>query len=208
MEPIYNKVIKPAGNWISGKYNKAKKLDKKMVLRKEMSKMIKKIIKVILALATIWFIGDANLKGKSVYYAKHSPSSNTRDLEIMMLVENIQKSADSEGFSYRVDGDKTIQNTTKNVYLLSRYSVNDANYEYVYISNERQYYYFDENFKLKEVVDVGNNRQHIDISTVDENKIKEEIYENFKPILKELEEEKPFINLQWIFNWVYRDRIK
>ena len=61
---------------------------------------------------------------------------------------------------------------------------------------------------MKEVVDVGNNRQHIDISTVDENKIKEEIYENFKPILKELEEKKPFINLQWIFNWVYRDRIK
>ena len=24
MEPIYNKVIKPASNWISGKYNKAK----------------------------------------------------------------------------------------------------------------------------------------------------------------------------------------
>ena len=41
-----------------------------------------------------------------------------------------------------------------------------------------------------------------------ENKIKEEIYENFKPILKESEENKPFINLQWIFNWVYRDRIK
>ena len=32
--------------------------------------------------------------------------------------------------------------------------------------------------------------------------------ENFKPILKESEENKPFINLQWIFNWVYRDRIK
>ena len=78
----------------------------------------------------------------------------------------------------------------------------------IYISNERQNYYFDENFKLKEVVDVANNRQYVDISTVDENKIKEEIYENFKPILKELEEEKPFINLQWIFNWVYRDRIK
>ena len=178
-----------------------------MVLRKEMSKMIKKIILVILALATVWFIGDTNLKGNSVYYAKHSPSSNTRDLEIMMLVEKIQKSADHEGFSYRLDGDKTIKNTTKNVYLISRYSVNDANYEYVYISNERQYYYFDENFKLKEVVDVVNNRQYVDISTVDENKIKEEIYENFKSILKE-EEEKPFINLQWIFNWVYRDRIK
>ena len=179
-----------------------------MVLRKEMSKMIKKIILVILALATIWFIGDINLKGNSVYYAKHSSSSNTRDLEIMMLVENIQKSADSEGFSYRVDGDKTIQNTTKNVYLSYGYSVNAANYEYIYISNERQNYYFDKNFKLKKVVDFGNNMQHIDISTVDENKLKEDIYENFKPILEELENNEPDINLQWIFNRVYRDRIK
>ena len=178
-----------------------------MVLRKEIRKMIKKIIMVILVLATIYFIGDTNLKGSSVYYAKHSPSSNTRDLEIMMLVENIWASANREGFIYEVDGDKTIQNTTKNVYLSYGYSVNAANYEYTYISNERQNYYFDENFKLKKVVDFGNNMQRIDISTVDENKIKEEIYEDFKPILKESEENKPFINLQWIFNWVYRDRI-
>ena len=179
-----------------------------MVLRKEMSKMIKKIMLVILALATIWFIGDINLKGSSVYYSKHSPSSNTRDLEIMMLVENIWARADREGFSYEVDGDKTIQNTTKNVYLSYGHSVNDDNYEYAYMHEDGLDYYFDDNFKLKKVVDVGNNRQHIDISTVDENKIKEEIYEDFRPILKESEENKPFINLQWIFNWVYRDRIK
>ena len=104
-----------------------------MVLRKEMSKLIKKIIIVILALATIYFIGDTNLKGMSVYYAKYSSSSNTRNLEIMMLVGDIQASADREGFSYRVDGDKTIQNTTKNVYLSYGYSVNAANYEYIYI---------------------------------------------------------------------------
>ena len=170
--------------------------------------MIKKIMLVILALATIWFIGDINLKGSSVYYSKHSPSSNTRDLEIMMLVENIWARADREGFSYEVDGDKTIQNTTKNVYLSYGHSVNDDNYEYAYMHEDGLDYYFDDNFKLKKVVDVGNNRQHIDISTVDENKIKEEIYEDFKPILKESEENKPFINLQWIFNWVYRDRIK
>ena len=170
--------------------------------------MIKKIILVILALATICFIWDISLKGNSVYYAKHSPSSNTRDLEIMMLVENIQASADREGFSYEVDGDKTIQNTTKNVYLSYGYSANDANYEYAYMHEDGLDYYFNVKFKLLKIVDFGNNMQHIDISTIDENKIKEEIYENFKPILKELEEEKPFINLQWIFNWVYRDRIK
>ena len=179
-----------------------------MVLRKEMSKMIKKIILVILALATIYFIGDTNLKGNSVYYAKHSPSSNVRDLELMMFTENLDHLGKKDGFKYKhkIQEIKTVQNVEKNVYFTYQFYENAHTYNYG--DDKRKHYYFDENFKLKEVVDVGNNRQHIDISTVDENKIKEEIYENFKPILKESEENKPFINLQWIFNWVYRDRIK
>ena len=78
----------------------------------------------------------------------------------------------------------------------------------IYISNERQNYYFNDLFMLEDIIDFGNGMKHIDISTVDENKLKEEIYENFKPILEELENNEPDINLQWIFNWVYRDRIK
>ena len=179
-----------------------------MVLRKEMSKMVKKIILMILALATIWFIGDTNLKGNSVYYAKHSLSSNVRDLELMMFTENLDHLGKKDGFKYKhkIQEIKTVQNVEKNVYFTYQFYENAHTYNYG--DDKRKHYYFDENFKLKEVVDVGNNRQHIDISTVDENKIKEEIYEDFKPILKESEENKPFINLQWIFNWVYRDRIK
>ena len=178
-----------------------------MVLRKEMSKMIKKIILVILVLVTIYFIGDTNLKGNSVYYAKHSPSSNVRDLELMMFTENLDHLGKKDGFKYKhkIQEIKTVQNVEKNVYFTYQFYENAHTYNYG--DDKRKHYYFDENFKLKEVVDVVNNRQYVDISTVDENKIKEEIYENFKSILKE-EEEKPFINLQWIFNWVYRDRIK
>ena len=170
--------------------------------------MIKKIIIVILALVTIWFIGDANLKGNSVYYAKHSPSSNVRDLELMMFTENLDILGKKDGFKYKhkIQENKTVQNVEKNVYFTYKFYENAHTYKYT--DDKRKNYYFDENFKLNRVVDFGNNMQHIDISTVDENKIKEEIYENFKPILKELEEKKPFINLQWIFNWVYRDRIK
>ena len=170
--------------------------------------MIKKIILVILALATIYFIGDTNLKGNSVYYAKHSPSSNVRDLELMMFTENLDILGKKDGFKYKhkIQENKTVQNVEKNVYFTYKFYENAHTYKYS--DDKRKNYYFDENFKLNRVVDFGNNMQHIDISTVDENKIKEEIYENFKPILKELEEEKPFINLQWIFNWVYRDRIK
>ena len=179
-----------------------------MVLRKEMSKMIKKIILVILALATICFIWDISLKGNSVYYAKHSPSSNVRDLELMMFTENLDHLGKKDGFKYKhkIQEIKTVQNVEKNVYFTYQFYENAHTYNYG--DDKRKHYYFDENFKLKEVVDVGNNRQHIDISTVDENKIKEEIYENFKPILEELENNEPYINLQWIFNRVYRDRIK
>ena len=88
-----------------------------MILRKEMSKMIKKIILVILALATICFIGDTNLKGNSVYYAKHSPSSNTRDLELMMFTENLDILDKKDGFKYKhkIQENKTVQNVEKNI---------------------------------------------------------------------------------------------
>ena len=170
--------------------------------------MIKKIIMVILVLATICFIWDTNLKGNSVYYAKHSPSRNVRDLELMMFTENLDHLGKKDGFKYKhkIQEIKTVQNVEKNVYFTYQFYENAHTYNYG--DDKRKHYYFDENFKLKKVVDVGNNRQRIDISTVDENKIKEEIYENFKPILEELENNEPYINLQWIFNRVYRDRIK
>ena len=170
--------------------------------------MIKKIILVILALATIYFIGDTNLKGNSVYYAKHSPSSNVRDLKLMMYADNLDILGKKDGFKYKhkIQENKTVQNVEKNVYFTYKFYENAHTYKYS--DDKRKNYYFDENFKLNEVVDVDNNRQNVDISTVDENKIKEEIYENFKPILEELENNEPSINLQWIFNWVFRDRIK
>ena len=170
--------------------------------------MIKKIIMVILVLATICFIWDTNLKGNSVYYAKHSPSRNVRDLELMMFTENLDHLGKKDGFKYKhkIQEIKTVQNVEKNVYFTYQFYENAHTYNYG--DDKRKHYYFDENFKLKKVVDVGNNRQNVDISTVDENKIKEEIYENFKPILEELENNEPYINLQWIFNRVYRDRIK
>ena len=170
--------------------------------------MIKRIIIVILALATIWFIGDINLKGSSVYYAKHSPSSNVRDLELMMFTENLDHLGKKDGFKYKhkIQEDKSVQNVKKNVYF--GYSMYDDGKKYIYMDSDDKDYYFNVNFKLLKIVDFGNNMQHIDISTVDENKLKEEIYENFKPILEELENNEPYINLQWIFNRVYRDRIK
>ena len=137
--------------------------------------MIKKIILVILVLATICFIGDTNLKGNSVYYAKHSSSSNVRDLELMMFTENLDILDKKDGFKYKhkIQEEKSVQNVKKNVYFGC--SMHDDGKEYVYISNERQNYYFNDLFMLDDIIDFGNGMKHIDKSTVDENKIKEEI---------------------------------
>ena len=98
-----------------------------------MSKMMKKIILVILALATIWFIGDTNLKGNSVYYAKHSSSSNVRDLELMMFSENLDILGKKDGFKYKhkIQEEKSVQNVEKNVYF--GYSMHDDEQIYIYI---------------------------------------------------------------------------
>ena len=142
--------------------------------------MIKKIILVILALATIYFIGDTNLKGNSVYYAKHSSSSNVRDLELMMFTENLDILDKKDGFKYKhkIQEEKSVQNVKKNVNFGC--SMHDDGKEYVYISNERQNYYFNDLFMLDDIIDFGNGMKHIDKSTVDENKIKEEILWEFQ----------------------------
>ena len=158
---------------------------------------------IIGALLIVFFIGDTNLKGNSVYYAKHSPSSNVRDLELMMLIDNLDilPKSQAEGIRYDFDGMHLIGK--KNIYL-SDITIDN---EYIYNKN-RVSYYFDKTMKLVRIIDFDNNMKNLDTTIVDENKLKEDIYENFKPILEELENNEPDINLQWIFNWVYRDRIK
>ena len=127
-----------------------------------------------------------------------------------MFSENLDILGKKDGFKYKhkIQEEKSVQNVEKNVYF--GYSMHDDEqiYIYIYMDSDDKDYYFNVNFKLLKIVDFGNNRHHIDISIVDENKIKEELYENFQPILEELENNEPYINLQWIFNRVYRDRIK
>ena len=165
--------------------------------------MLKKIMMIIGALLIVFFIGNTNLKGNSVYYAKHSPSSNVRDLELMMLIDNLDilPKSQAEGIRYDFDGMHLIGK--KKIYL-SDITIDN---EYLYNKN-RVSYYFDKTMKLVRIIDSDNNMKNLDTTIVDEIKLKDEIYEEFRPILEELENNEPSINLQWIFNWVYRDRIK
>ena len=95
--------------------------------------MLKKIMMIIGALLIVFFIGNTNLKGNSVYYAKHSPSSNVRDLELMMYADNLDILGKKDGFKYKhkIQENKSVQNVEKNVYF--GYSMYDDEQIYIYI---------------------------------------------------------------------------
>ena len=156
----------------------------------------------------IFFVVESNLKGNSVYYARHSQSMNHRELELAMLAENVDYMPEVHGFKYKYKSTliHSIKNESRNTYFSSDFD-DDHNHEYTYTDEIEKSYYFNQNFKLQDIIDFGEGMKHLDISTVDGDKIKNEIYENFKPVLQELERDDPLINLQWLFNWVYRYRI-
>ena len=168
--------------------------------------MLQKLLILLGMLGLVWCLVDTNLKGHSVYYAKHSSSKNSRDLELVMLVDNLDSIPRStvEGVRYNFDAVHMIG--TDSIFLADDES-DDGLKQYLYVDDKRKSYYFDSKFKLIEIIDVKNEMKHIDITTVNENNVKNEIYKNLKPVLQELENDKPLINLQWVFNWVYRDRI-
>ncbi|MBF0709978.1 hypothetical protein IR059_01915 [Gemella sp. GL1.1] len=47
--------------------------------------------------------------------------------------------------------------------------------------------------------------EEIDLNQEEQEKIKEEMYDKLRPLIEEQDVE-PLINLQWIFNWKYKDR--
>ena len=63
-------------------------------------------------------------------------------------------------------------------------------------------YKFGKNFSLEWAM--NKKYEKIDLTTIDEKKIKQGIRETVQPILDV--QSKPLINLQWLFNMKYQDR--
>ena len=206
LEPFYKKLVKPVVNWLKKEYDTLKN-DLGNYFKNGVARMIKKIIEVIAIVALVIFFVNDNLKGNSVYYARHSSSINHRELALAMLAENVNYMPEVTGFKYKYKSTTlhSIRNESRDTYFSSDFD--DGQYEYAYTDEVEKSYYFNQFFELQDIIDFGDDMKHLDVTTVDEGKIKDKIYEDFKLVLQELENNKPLINLQGVFNWVYRDRI-
>ena len=158
---------------------------------------------IIIFIAVLIGCGYYNLKSNSVYYAKNTPHKDGVEPVLMMLVDNLAwvYNPDIDGIKYGFDGNNSIHNynfKAKDTPFLSSY----GGKIYSYGSNGFKTYKFDYHFNLVSSRDrrVGE----IDIKDIDVEEVKKDIYKIVQPVIDE--QTKPLINLQWLFDIVYKDR--
>ena len=172
-------------------------------------KVVISVIIVVVSIGLVVFIGASmyavttiNLLSNSVYYAQRMPHKEGTEPDLVMLIENMWwvDTPKIEGIRYDDDGVNFIENSIDSSGHPTSFGEFDGGYHY---SDKNDVSYkFDKNFELEWALD--KDYKKIDLTTIDETKIKGEIRETLKPILDV--QSKPLINLQWLFNKKYQDR--
>ncbi|MDD7512778.1 MAG: hypothetical protein PUK14_02685 [Clostridiales bacterium] len=173
-------------------------------MKKEVFRTISLRFTIILISGFLLFgYGYYNLKSNSVYYAKHTPHKDATEPVLMMLIDNLDwiYNPELEGIEYDFDGGHVIYNNNYKSEDVPWFASHDGE-EYHYGSNGYKSYSFNRNFELTYCRDrcVGK----IDIKNIDVEEVKQDIYKIVQPVIDE--QTKPLINLQWLFDIVYKDK--
>ena len=137
-----------------------------------------------------------NLKFNSVYYAQHIPHKKGTEPDLVMLIENMDwiYTPKIDNIRYDDDGTNAIINTKSKSFLTK--SLGSFLYD-----KDNMTVGFDSTFRFEDVSYFSEEAKRIQVN---ESKIKQEIREDFSPIMKV--QTKPVINLQWLFNLIYQSR--
>ena len=137
-----------------------------------------------------------NLKSNSVYYAQHIPHKKGTEPDLVMLIENMDwiYTPKIDNIRYDDDGANAIINTKSKSSLTKSLG-------YFLYDKDNMTIGFDSTFRFDHVSYFSEEAKRIQVN---ESKIKQEIREDFSPIMKV--QTKPVINLQWLFNLIYHSR--
>lgn len=167
---------------------------------------MKKFLNIVLIISVTLFCITAfcfeNIKSNSVYYAKHTPHKEGTEPVLMMLVDNLFwiSNPEIDGIEYDLDG----YNCIKNYNFKSEDGLYFASYggqKYSYDSNDG-FYNFNSDFELTYCSD--RHYKKIDIKNIDVEEVKKDIYKMAQPVIDA--QSKPRVNLQWLFDIVYKDK--
>ena len=138
-----------------------------------------------------------NLKFNSVYYAQHIPHKEWTEPDIVMLMENNGwiYTPELDGISYDKDGTYAITRNKGTKTSILGFSDGTL----VFYPDSGESYIFYRNFSLQHAFD-----EHYHKIKYNQRKVQKEIRETVQPVIDV--QPKPLINLQWLFNLIYKNR--
>ena len=172
-----------------------------------MKKIIKRLFIVIAILLFVTVFCFDNIKSNSVYYAKHTPHQEGTEPVLMMLVDNLFwiNTPEIDGIEYDFDGPPCVQFFTSNgkqIGYIAPFCGDDKN---------KKYYIYDDNdeWEMTLVLDCNFNpdiayNHGYEIAKLGNKGIKQKLYNNLQPIIDA--QRKPKVNLQWLFDIVYKNK--
>ena len=159
------------------------------------------VIAVLLFITAFCF---KNIKSNSVYYAKHTPHKEGTEPVLMMLVDNLFwiNTPEIDGIEYDFDGPPCVQFFTSNGKQIG----------YIAPFRKKNYIYDDGEWEIRLILDCNFNpdiaydygHEKIQITKLDNKEIKQSLYNKLQPIIDA--QHKPKVNLQWLFDIVYKNK--
>ena len=155
-----------------------------------------------------WYI-DYNLRKYSVYYAHNMEHKDGTHPELAMALENMNViyKPKKKNIRYREDGTFIIYNTfTNSEQVIISCNPGEKELRYIYYNVMDKSYFFNEKFNLTNIYNRSIGEYEKDISTIDQEALYKEIYNNFGFLVEANVNRKPLINLQKQFNKKYYKR--
>ena len=159
------------------------------------------VIAILLFITAFCF---ENMKRNSVYYAKHTPHKEGTEPVLMMLVDNLFwiNTPEIDGIEYDFDGPPCVQFFTSNGKQIG----------YIAPFRKKNYIYDDGEWEIRLILDCNFNpdiaydygHEKIQITKLDNKEIKQSLYNKLQPIIDA--QHKPKVNLQWLFDIVYKNK--
>lgn len=163
-----------------------------------------------------WYI-KSNIERYSVYYVLNVSHDRDAHPEFAMLLDNIDsmEQPDKQKVRYKPESGASgvfsdrfyIYNGANALNDEEPILIKEDDFDgdaYVYYDNIGRRYTFDKTFKVRSAYD-SKQYQDIDIKTIDQKALCDEIYKDFGFLIK-ANDKKPMINLQWLFNKKYYKR--
>ena len=163
-----------------------------------------------------WYI-KSNIESHSVYYVRNISHDRDAHPEFAMLLDNIDsmEQPDKQKVRYKPESGASGVFSDRFYIYNGANALNDEEPilfkeddfdgdAYVYYDNRGRRYTFDKTFKVRSAYD-HENHADIDIKTIDQKALYDEIYKDFGFLIK-ANDKKPMINLQWLFNKKYYKR--